>query len=338
MIRMIKIKDIYVDWFNNATLPEKSNATTDNKKISIGALDFLTEKCGDLMQQITDDQNLNEKLMDQFAQTFIRHFWNSCPGYGDLDTFYIKLRAFFDEQLPIWAEFYREAIVNKGTFITNDGKITVDDSNNLHYIGNSSNNTNNQNNTTVDSNNTTNNITNVNETGKSTGSEDGTDKSTSNTTDSNSKNSSSFNAESDTPQDELSISNITPDKPTNGYSFDYASKVDADWSSEKNNGSQDVTTSNTSNKNNVTDTQNHSETINNSTNKGNTVTTNTGINKGTSNDEHNQTSAGTNLTDRKERNESLVSMAIELNKLANGAYANLFIDAKRYQLFMLIYM
>lgn len=338
MIEMIKIKDIYVDWFNNAILPEKSKAITDNQKISIGALDFLTEKCGDLMQQITDDQNLNEKLMDQFAQTFIRYFWNSCPGYGDLDIFYIKLKAFFDEQLPMWAEFYRDAIVKKGVFVTNDGKITVDNSNNLHYIGNSSDNTSTHNNTTVDSNNSTNGITTTNATGKSTGSEEGTDKSTSNTTNSDSKNSSSFNAEADTPQDELSVGNITPDKPTNGYSFDYASKVDANWSSEKDNGSQDVTTNNTSNKNNETNTQNNSETTNNSTNKENSSTTSVGTSEGVSNDEHNQTSAGTNLTDRKERNESLISMAIELNKLANGAYANLFVNAKRYQLFMLIYM
>lgn len=338
MIEMIKIKDIYVDWFNNAVLPEKSKAITNNQKIRIGALDFLTEKCGDLMQQITDDQNLNEKLMDQFAQTFIRHFWNSCPGYGDLDIFYIKLKAFFDEQLPMWAEFYRDAIVKKGVFVTNDGKITVDNSNNLHYIGNSSDNTSTHNNTTVDSNNSTNGITTTNATGKSTGSEEGTDKSTSNTTNSDSKNSSSFNAEADTPQDELSVGNITPDNPTNGYSFDYASKVDANWSSEKNNGSQDVTTNNTSNKSNETNTQNNSETTNNSTNKENSSTTSIGTSEGSSNDEHNQTSAGTNLTDRKERNESLISMAIELNKLANGAYANLFVDAKRYQLFMLIYM
>lgn len=304
MIQNLTIRQLVTDYFqvHQDEIPgaNEVNPYDENKIISITALAWLTDNCGKVYQEVTKDENLNADLIDIFAQTFVRHFWSMPIGYDSPVTFFVHLRGFLDENLPVWADFYKEAIIKHGLYTTTAGTVTVEDNGTVHFEGTNS---------------TDSTATN---TGKSSSDETNNTKNTTTNNTTQNSNGQTLSADADSPQDQLNLS-INQDSASGGYDFKYASKVSA--SLNKNN----TTTNGNST---TTNTGTISTTGNNSSNQ-------TGHSLGQNS--HDQQTGNFNKQKLKQRTQALSELALSVSRLADGIYLNIFTKMKHYGLFLLTY-
>lgn len=372
-----KIKELLNDFYtkNVGTRAGYSAGATDEEEIEQASLDFLTVNCGKLWQNITDDSNLNAEIINVFAQDFIRQFWNNRIGY-DTMAFYIKLRGFLDQWLPVWGQFYKEAVLDKNAFITSIGSVDVNATGLIHVEGKSSGGTTsegtNDSSTKGETSGATTAIT--SSTSDTKGSTTKDDTSSSNTsvdtsqitngTDTTTKNDTTttdtqnMQVTSDTPQDRISTDFSKGGKgtdPLSAYNFNYASSAEGQHTlasadttgkdtvvhSTKVEG-QDLTS--VTGENHEKGTINSTTTTNgkndSSTNGYNSSTTNgkTTLKVTNKNKQNNDTtSQSANVTNSKSRSLPLTQIAREFDEMANGAYLRLFIEAKKAGLFLGVY-
>lgn len=329
IIRTSRIKDLFINYFKYVQLNESipgipKGMPLNQTAIDKCALSFLTTNCGTLDYKITDDSNLNNDILDMFARTFVRHFWNNRIAYNDNFVFWTKLRSFLDENMPMWIQFYKEAVIDNKALIDNVANISI---NNNGYINVDTDNES-KGNTYSQSNTKTNDKT----VGNTINSNNGI---VTNITDSNGNTNSKghnrqLNANADTPQDQLGsgIGNNGNEDPLRDYDFNYASSINGD------NGYND---------NNAT-TNNHSEETSNNNGKANVInnanangTSDSKDNTNVKSNDHGKSHQENNATVRQNnesRNQSLFAIAEQMNELANGAYANLFLKMKQEDLFL----
>lgn len=304
MIQNLTIRQLVTDYFqvHHDEIPGANEVSPydENKIIQITALAWLTDNCGKIYQEITKDENLNADLIDIFAQTFVRHFWAMPIGYESPVTFFVYLRAFLDENLPVWAEFYKEAIIKHGLYTTTYGTVTVEDNGTVHFEGT----------------NTTDSTAATNGKSSSNGINNTRNTTTNNTT--QNSNGQTLSADADSPQDQLNLS-INQDGASGGYDFKYASKVSA--SLNKNNTS---TTGNST----TTNTGTNSSTGSNSSDQ-------TGHSLGQNS--HDQQTGNFNKQSLKQRNQALSELALSVSRLSDGIYLNIFSKMKHFGLFLLTY-
>lgn len=304
MIQNLTIRQLVIDYFQvyHDEIPGADSVSLydENKIIQITALTWLTDNCGKVYQEITKDENLNADLIDIFAQTFVRHFWSMSIGYESPVTFFVHLRAFLDENLPTWAEFYKEAIIKHGLYTTTAGTVTVEDNGTVHFEGTN----------TTDSTATTN--------GKSSSDETNNTENTTNTNSIQNSNSQALSADADSPQDQLNLA-INQDTASGSYDFKYASKVSASLNK------------------NSTDTNGSSNTTSTGTNRstGSQSSDQTGHSLGQNS--HDQQTGNINEQKLKQRNQALSELALSVSRLADGIYLNIFTKMKHYGLFLLTY-
>lgn len=353
------LSEIYLNWYeqNKSSLIDSGQSTLE--KIRVGALDFLTENAGKMFQEITDDSSLNAEIINVFAQTFVKHFWVSRIGYASADDFFIKLSAFLHEKLPIWAGFYKQLVVEQKGLVTSYGTIKIVGNNNLHFVssGTSQSSSDAKSQENGNQNTSSNSTTNSSVQGKSdtnaTGTVDRTNTNANNsstTTANTSSTSGKLSLDADTPQDQVKIdqkgSSGDPYNDLTGvYGFKYASGVHGEFGEEK--GSQESTTQNSGSTTEHEETSNQTKTNTSSTTTGtekadsnttNDRTSNTNTSSNTSNNtENTQASVNDSKTDYDQRTGSLASLAMELSNIANGAYLELFKDAKKAGLFLAVY-
>lgn len=315
------------------------NPNDTNKLIKLIALSFMTYHEGTLYQDITDDSNLNVEIINNFCQTLIRHFWNNQIGYDDEQKFYVKLRAFLDEQLPIWAQFYKQAILDKSAFFTSTGRISVNNNGLLHIDGTNSQNVQNRGNVT-----TTNDLKSTSNNTQTHGGSDSTTHTYDTQQKENANNSSSegsFTADADRPQDQLNSKNLqgtdaeNPTDPLKAYDFQYASSAEGTRSLNKQKNQATSTQTGTQ-----TDETNYSSNVNTNSTSTNTGTVTT--ENSTSQDlkgQHSQDQQNTNASETNTymRNENIGAIAKQLNSLTNGIYLDIFRKAKKEGLFLLMY-
>lgn len=146
----VSIANLVWEWYENQ--PEIEQVNNYNDLIRVSAYSFITDYCGRIHVDIVDDQNINDEIINQFCQTFIKHFWLNEIGYDNEFNFYVKLSAFFAEKLPIWAQFYKEAIINNRAFLTNVSDITVNTNSTLGIKINTDSNNNVKGEVTIDGN------------------------------------------------------------------------------------------------------------------------------------------------------------------------------------------
>lgn len=373
-----KIKELLNDFYNKnvGIRAGYSAGATDVEEIEQASLDFLTVNCGKLWQNITDDSNLNAEIINIFAQDFVRQFWNNRIAYSDTMSFYIKLRGFMDQWLPIWGQFYKEAVLDKNAFITSIGTVDVNTNGLIHVEGKSSGGTTsegtNNSSVTVETSSATKAITSSNSDTKAANTTDansssntsvdtsqitnGTDTTTKN--DNTTTDTQNMQVTSDTPQDSISTDFSKGGKgtePLSAYNFNYASSA---------NGQHTLASADTTGKDTVAHStkveghdhtsvtgENHQkDTINNTTNTNgkndsstngyNSTTTNGKTTlKGTNeNKQNNDTSSqSANVTNSKSRGLTLTQIAREFDEMANGAYLQIFIEAKKAGLFLGVY-
>lgn len=304
MIQNLTIRQLVTDYFqvHQDEIPGANgvNPYDENKVIQITALAWLTDNCGKVYQEITKDENLNADLIDIFAQTFVRHFWSMPIGYNSPVTFFVHLRAFLDENLPVWADFYKEAIIKHGLYTTTTGTVTVEDNGTVHFEGTN----------TTDSTSTN--------TGKSSSNETNNAKNTTTNNTTQNSNGQTLSADADSPQDQLDLS-INQDSASGGYDFKYASKVSA---------SLNKNSTNTNGNSTSTNSGTISTTGNNSSDQ-------TGHSLGQNS--HDQQSGNFNKQILKQRNQALSELALSVSRLSDGIYLNIFTKMKRYGLFLLTY-
>lgn len=374
-----KIKELLDDFYdkNVGTRAGYVSDATEEEKIERASLDFLTFNLGKVWQDITDDSNLNSEIINIFAQDFIRQFWNNRIAYTDTMTFYIKLRGFMDQWLPVWGQFYKEAILDKEAFITNLGTVTANDNGLIHVDGTNKGTTTskgkNGNITKGDSSSITTGFTNganatstdnttdgknssetTNDQSQITTGTDTTEKQDNTTTDTQ-----NMSLTSDTPQDAINARGFSQAgkdaKPLSAYDFNYASNA---------NGQHTLTSADTSGKDTVThDTKVETADISdvkgttnevgktsgaNVTNSANaSATTDKNLNsvsgvtslKGTNSTKqiNDTTSQNANVTNSKARGLTLTQIAREFDEMANGAYLQIFVAAKKAGLFLGVY-
>lgn len=373
-----KIKELLNDFYNKnvGTRAGYSAGATDEEEIEQASLDFLTVNCGKLWQNITDDSNLNAEIINIFAQDFIRQFWNSRIGYDNTMAFYIKLRGFMDQWLPVWGQFYKEAVLDKNAFVTSIGTVGVNATGLIHVEGKSSGGTTsegtNDSSTKGETSGATTAIT--SSTSDTKGSNTKDDTSSSNTsvdtsqitngTDTTTKNDTTttdtqnMQVTSDTPQDRISTDFSKGGKgtePLSAYNFNYASSAEGQHTlasadttgkdtvvhSTKVEG-QDLTS--VTGENHEKGTINSTTTTNgkndSSTNGYNSSTTNGKTTLKVTNDNkqnNDTTSQSANVTNSKSRGLPLTQIAREFDEMANGAYLRIFIEAKKAGLFLGVY-
>lgn len=307
--------------------------------LQFGAYDFISFYCGKLNVSITGNENLDADMLNIFAQTFVKHFWNTRIGFKRPEDFYVQLSAFLNENLPLWAQFFNEAIYKRGAFITNAGKVFVDASGTLKFEQNSQN-TGSNTSATKGSDNTSGHTTSNGETNTTAN-----DESKSNTTGTTSTNSTqkqlnqALDVKTTTPQtavnyngDEVAKGNIT-----GIYDFSYADEIDGNFANNN-------TTNNETSQSDSTTTGTDKQTSN-TTNNDETTTTQAGSstsetvvnNNATQTSSHNQDTQNTSSTSTQARNADVFTLAQGLNGLANGAYLDLFQKAKEQGLFLLTY-
>lgn len=304
MIQNLTIKQLVTDYFkiHQNDLPGANSVSLydENKIIQITALAWLTDNCGKIYQEITKDENLNADLIDIFAQTFVRHFWSMPIGYDSPVTFFVHLRAFLDENLPAWAEFYKEAIVKHSLYTTTAGTVTVEDNGTVHFEGTN----------TTDST--------ANTTGKSSSDETNNGKNTTTNTSNQDSSNQTLSADADSPQDQINLS-INQDSASGGYDFKYASKVSAS-----------LNKSNTSTNGTATST-------NSGTNSSNSSHSSDQTGHSLGQNSHDQQTGNFNQQKLKQRNQALSELALSVSRLADGIYLNIFSKMKHFGLFLLTY-
>ena len=92
-----------------------------------------------LRENITSDSDLNEAIYNNFCQTFISHFWSYEIGQENPMNFLVALRAFCQEQLPLWYQSYQQLFINHNQWVTNTGdSLTTSKSNADSKTGQSS--------------------------------------------------------------------------------------------------------------------------------------------------------------------------------------------------------
>lgn len=337
-----KLKDLFNDFYNqniNTRPGYQVNASSPVSRIRTGALDFLNFNAGPLNFEITGNTNLDSDLLNILAQTFIAHFYNTRIGYKDTETFYVSLSGFLNEELPLWSQFYKEAIYKHGAFITNAGQVYVDANGNLNFT---------ENNTTSGTN--TSNTTNTNDTTTQTDGTNNTDtngtthtdnngSTSNNTTTKQDQNTQALDVDTTTPQDRINFNSdqISSGNLTGVYDFSYADSVKGNFN--KNN--LNTTVNGSTDSNNTTDgkTTNSTKGTTSNTTKvtGGTTSSVKGSNTTTTDGKHQQDTQNTTNTTTQERNTDVFSLARGINGLVNGSYLNLFDKAKKAGLFLLVY-
>lgn len=354
-----KISDLFTDFYETAAPVYKWDVSANaEERIETAALDFLTDKCGKVWQDVTDDSNLNAELINLFAQDFVRQFWNNRIAFDDETIFFVKLRSFLDQWLPVWGQFYREAILAKSAFITNAGQVSTNSNGLLHVEGLNSNESKNTGNSTSQTTGTTSSVTdgktssNSNGTNSTTGTTSsdqkttGTDTTTHNTT----TDTQSMSVNADQPQDVINAENFAKTgkdgaKPLSGYNWEYASSTGGKHDAQTVTGTDstehntDVATTGNS-KQDVTNQEStigtsHSETKGTSDSTTTSSTTGNTSSKGTNNSDQRSSNAG--VTTTKARNASIASLAEQFDSFANGAYMMLFLKAKKSGIFLGVY-
>lgn len=347
-----KLSKIYLKWYelNKDNLAGSDSAFSVLDKIRIGALDFITQNCGKIYQNVTNNSSLNADIANEFCVTFVKHFWLNRIGYYDQDDFFIKLSAFLAEKLPVWTDFYRELVIERNGLVTSFGTISVNTSGNLHYTQSNTNNSSSDSkaNTVNDSQSNTNGTQSTTSDSRTTDSKEvtnNTSTTTNNSTQTN--NNAELNLSSDTPQDNdnVNVNQIgNTDDPIgdldNVYNFaNSTSNVNAKFNKSKGVTQGNTKQSGGSSESGNSDTTVNSKTTNDSTTKANnsTNTTNNTTTNTNSNAEHMQSNTDNTQTITKQRNANLASLAKELSELANGAYLELFKQAKKSGLFLAVY-
>lgn len=304
-----------------------------------GAYDFLTFYCGKLNVSITGNENLDADMLNIFAQTFVKHFWNTRIGFKRSEDFFLQLSAFLNEQLPLWAQFFNEAIYKRGAFITNAGKVFVDSTGTLKF----------EENNTTQGDNTTNVKGGDNSTSHTSGSTQSTtttsannksqSNDTRNTTNQQEQNNQALDLETTAPQNRI---NYNGDKVKGGdltgaYDFTYADKVTGNFTHNQTTGTENVTGTNTTTEDNKGTSETNATDDTTTTSNGSNYSATTSNNNTTTTGQHTQDTTGTTATSTQERNADVFQLARGLNALANGAYLDIFTKAKRQGLFLLTY-
>lgn len=329
IIKPSKMSNMFINYFKYVKLEQNipgipKGMPLNQTAIDKCALSFLTTNCGELNYQVTQDTNLNNDILDMFARTFVRHFWNSRIAYEDEFTFWLKLRAFLDENMPMWEQFYREAVVNNKALFDNVASISIDNQGLLNV------NTNNENNGSINSKSNTKDSEETN--GKTVNSNNGVLTNVTNSKgNTNSKgHDRELNANADTPQDQLGsgIGNNGNEDPLRDYDFNYASDVNGK------NGYNDNNTDTTNHSEETSNNNGKANVINNENTSGSSDSTNNTTSKSTDNGETHQENSSTVRQNNESRNQSLFTIAEQMNELANGAYANLFLKMKQEELFL----
>lgn len=374
-----KISELLDDFYSQ-NIGVRAGYTADaseEEKIEKASLDFLTFNLGKVWQDITDDSNLNVEIVNLFAQDFIRQFWNNQIAYGDTMSFYVKLRGFMDQWLPIWGQFYKEAVLDKAAFITSLGSVSTNNNGLIHVEGTNSGTTTSKgkngsvtkgdsnsittgftNSANVSSNNDTTDGKNSSET-VNVSSQNDTGKDTTEKLDNTTTDTQNMDITSDTPQDAINSGGFSQAgkdaKPLSAYNFNYASSV---------NGQHTLTSADTNAHDTVTHDTNQvsadvSDVIGETHQVGNTsgatvanganasATTGKNFNsvfgdtslKGKNSSKQNSDTSNTSAgtTNTRMRGLPLTQIAREFDEMANGAYLRIFAEAKKAGLFLGVY-
>ncbi len=91
---------------------------TPNYIIEKYAYNLFMRYTNGLIQNFTNDNDLNTAIMKQLINTFCRHFWGYEIGQENPLYWWTLVKAFFDEQMPLYIQAYQEMIINKQNFIT----------------------------------------------------------------------------------------------------------------------------------------------------------------------------------------------------------------------------
>lgn len=268
-----------------------------NQIIDDYALPWLVDLTGKVMDDYTDDKELNTEISANLARAFVRRFYTREIAFENPEVFGLKLRGFLDSELPLFIKWYQELMIKNQAYVTGVSDMTVNSDGTVHVDATSTGNVTDTAHT--DSNSTDNATTNA------TGSSD------------NESHDKGINTMADTPQNQINVNGMQGDDPLDGYAFDYATQVTGSNSKGESHGSSKSDTTSKGTSNSTADSTSRSDTENNS--------------KSDQQSKNESTQHSTN------RGGSIMQIANQLLGYTDGLYTELFTKMIDKGLFMMIY-
>lgn len=111
--------------------------TNPNKVVDKYASDFIKSFVTDIPHDFTDNEELNNAILDKFLQTFVRHFYGIEIGQENPFLFWVTMQSFLAEHMPPFIQSYQKMMIEKQNFITNVSDSTANNTANANATSDS---------------------------------------------------------------------------------------------------------------------------------------------------------------------------------------------------------
>lgn len=85
---------------------------------------WLRSKLTQIPNKFTDTDEINEKIIDKFLETFVRHFYEYEISRENPMAWFVSLEAFFNEHMPFWIMAYQKIMIENLQWTTREGEST----------------------------------------------------------------------------------------------------------------------------------------------------------------------------------------------------------------------
>ena len=98
---------------------------------------WLRSKLTEVPHKFTDQDDINDAIIDKFLETFIRHFYEYEISKENPMAWFVSLEAFFQEHMPFWIMAYQKLMIENLQWTTNEGQSTGNANANANSTSNS---------------------------------------------------------------------------------------------------------------------------------------------------------------------------------------------------------
>lgn len=98
---------------------------------------YIKSRVTDIPHNFTDDEDINNAILDKFLETFVRHFYGYEIGQENVLYWFVILQAYLDEHMPFFIQEYRKLMIEQLQWTTNEGKAVGNAVANANQVSNS---------------------------------------------------------------------------------------------------------------------------------------------------------------------------------------------------------
>lgn len=113
------------------------NLTNPNYVIKNFGPMWIRSKLSEIPNKFTDQDDINDAIINKFLETFIRHFYEYEISRENPMAWFVALEAFFQEHMPYWIMAYQKLMVENLQWQTREGESTGNANANANSTSNS---------------------------------------------------------------------------------------------------------------------------------------------------------------------------------------------------------